>query len=103
MKPFMMCPCASNRSPYSPPAFHSRLLFFSHYLSGSGGNSCNSAQMNSYSDSGYQDASSSYLSSQNLGKAELRVQHSFPGAGTGTLMRNARAEGQASAQVLTVV
>lgn len=59
--------------------------------------------MNSYSDSGYQDASSSYLSSQNLGKAELRVQHSFPGAGTGTLMRNARAEGQASAQVLTVV
>uniref|UniRef100_A0AAX7VAK7 Plakophilin 4 n=1 Tax=Astatotilapia calliptera TaxID=8154 RepID=A0AAX7VAK7_ASTCA len=64
----------------------------------SGGNSCSSAQMNSYSDSGYQDASSSYLSSQNLGKAELRVQHSFPGAGTGTLMRNARAEGQASAQ-----
>lgn len=27
MKPFMMCPCASNRSPYSPPAFHSRLSF----------------------------------------------------------------------------
>ncbi|XP_035762620.1 plakophilin-4-like [Neolamprologus brichardi] len=67
----------------------------------SGGNSCSSAQMNSYSDSGYQDASSSYLSSQNLGKAELRVQHSFPG--TGTLMRNARAEGQASAQVTTAV
>lgn len=56
--------------------------------------------MNSYSDSGYQDASSGYLSSQNLGKAELRVQHSFPGSGTGTLVRNARAEGQASAQVL---
>lgn len=55
--------------------------------------------MNSYSDSGYQDASSSYLSSQNLGKAQLRGQHSFPGAGTGTLLRNARAEGQASAQV----
>uniref|UniRef100_A0AAX7T272 Plakophilin 4 n=1 Tax=Astatotilapia calliptera TaxID=8154 RepID=A0AAX7T272_ASTCA len=67
-----------------------------HESEGSGGNSCSSAQMNSYSDSGYQDASSSYLSSQNLGKAELRVQHSFPGAGTGTLMRNARAEGQAS-------
>lgn len=54
--------------------------------------------MNSYSDSGYQDASSGYLSSQNLGKAELRMQHSFPG--TGTLVKNARAEGQASAQVL---
>lgn len=56
--------------------------------------------MNSYSDSGYQDASSGYLSSQSQGKAELRVQHSFPGAGTGTLVR--KAEGQASAQVLTV-
>uniref|UniRef100_A0A3Q1FUZ3 Plakophilin 4 n=1 Tax=Acanthochromis polyacanthus TaxID=80966 RepID=A0A3Q1FUZ3_9TELE len=68
----------------------------------SAGNSCSSTQMNSYSDSGYQDASSGYLSSQNLGKAELRMQHSFPGAGTGTLMRNAKAEGQASAQVHAV-
>lgn len=66
------------------------------------GNSRSSTQMNSYSDSGYQDASSGYLSSQNLGKAELRMQHSFPGAGTGTLVRNARAEGQASAQVPAV-
>uniref|UniRef100_A0A673CYT3 Plakophilin 4 n=1 Tax=Sphaeramia orbicularis TaxID=375764 RepID=A0A673CYT3_9TELE len=67
----------------------------------SAGNSRSSTQMNSYSDSGYQDASSGYLSSQNLGKAELRMQHSFPGAGTGTgtLVRNARAEGQTSAQV----
>lgn len=55
--------------------------------------------MNSYSDSGYQDASSGYHSSQNMGKAELRIQHSFPGACTGTLGRSARAEGQASAQV----
>ncbi|XP_016536309.1 plakophilin-4-like isoform X2 [Poecilia formosa] len=68
----------------------------------SAGNSCGSAQMNSYSDSGYQDASSGYLSRQNQGKAELKMQHSFPGAGTGTLMRNARAEGQASAQVPAV-
>uniref|UniRef100_A0A3Q3RL54 Plakophilin 4 n=1 Tax=Mastacembelus armatus TaxID=205130 RepID=A0A3Q3RL54_9TELE len=61
------------------------------------GNSHSSTQMNSYSDSGYQDASSGYLSSQNVGgKAELRMQHSFPGTGTGTLMRNARAEGQVS-------
>uniref|UniRef100_A0A671YTY7 Plakophilin 4 n=1 Tax=Sparus aurata TaxID=8175 RepID=A0A671YTY7_SPAAU len=66
------------------------------------GNSRSSTQMNSYSDSGYQDASSGYHSSQNLGKAELRMQHSFPGAGTGTLVRNARAEGQASAQVPAV-
>lgn len=66
------------------------------------GNSRSSTQMNSYSDSGYQDASSGYLSSQNLGKAELRMQHSFPGAGTGTLGRSARAEGQASAQVPAV-
>ncbi|XP_037831904.1 plakophilin-4 isoform X2 [Kryptolebias marmoratus] len=68
----------------------------------SAGNSCGSAQMNSYSDSGYQDASSGYLSGQNHAKAELKMQHSFPGAGTGTLGRNARAEGQASAQVPTV-
>ncbi|KAF6726745.1 Plakophilin-4 [Oryzias melastigma] len=71
-----------------------------HESEGSAGNSSGSAQMNSYSDSGYQDASSGYLSSQSQGKAELRVQHSFPGAGTGTLAR--KAEGQASAQVQAV-
>uniref|UniRef100_A0A8C7U7A0 Plakophilin 4 n=1 Tax=Oncorhynchus mykiss TaxID=8022 RepID=A0A8C7U7A0_ONCMY len=62
------------------------------------GNSRSSTQMNSYSDSGYQDASS-YYSSQNqnnLAKAELRMQHSYPGTGgTSTLLRTARAEGQA--------
>uniref|UniRef100_A0A3B4V4L9 Plakophilin 4 n=1 Tax=Seriola dumerili TaxID=41447 RepID=A0A3B4V4L9_SERDU len=73
-----------------------------HESEGSAGNSRSSTQMNSYSDSGYQDASSGYLSSQNLGKAELRMQHSFPGAGTGTLMRNARAEGQAPAVTTAV-
>ncbi|XP_044072463.1 plakophilin-4-like isoform X3 [Siniperca chuatsi] len=73
-----------------------------HESEGSTGNSRSSTQMNSYSDSGYQDASSGYLSSQNMGKAELRMQHSFPGAGTGTLGKNARAEGQASAQVPAV-
>uniref|UniRef100_A0AAQ4PH87 Plakophilin 4 n=1 Tax=Gasterosteus aculeatus aculeatus TaxID=481459 RepID=A0AAQ4PH87_GASAC len=77
---------------YSPE--HSSL----HESEGSGGNSRSSTQMNSYSDSGYQDAGSGYVSSQNLGKAELRMQHSFPGTGTGTLGRNTRAEGQASAQ-----
>ncbi|XP_058509929.1 plakophilin-4-like isoform X10 [Solea solea] len=80
-------------SPYSPEqSSHER----------STGNSRSSTQMNSYSDSGYQDASSSYFSGHNLGKAELRMQHSFPGAGTNTLMRNARAEGQALAQVPAV-
>uniref|UniRef100_A0A4W6FRM5 Plakophilin 4 n=1 Tax=Lates calcarifer TaxID=8187 RepID=A0A4W6FRM5_LATCA len=72
-----------------------------HESEGSAGNSRSSTQMNSYSDSGYQDASSGYLSSQNLGKAELRMQHSFPGAGSGTLMRNAKAEGQASVPAVT--
>lgn len=72
-------------------------LYFilSGFLSGSAGNSHSSTQMNSYSDSGYQDASSGYLSGQNMSKAELRMQHSFPGA----VARNARAEGQAAAQV----
>nr|XP_019945298.1 PREDICTED: plakophilin-4 [Paralichthys olivaceus] len=73
-----------------------------HESEGSAVNSRSSTQINSYSDSGYQDASSGYFSSQNLGKAELRMQHSFPGAGTSTLMRNARAEGQASSQVPAV-
>uniref|UniRef100_A0A8C7M9N4 Plakophilin 4 n=1 Tax=Oncorhynchus kisutch TaxID=8019 RepID=A0A8C7M9N4_ONCKI len=69
-----------------------------HESEGSTGNSRSSTQMNSYSDSGYQDASS-YYSSQNqnnLAKAELRMQHSYPGTGgTSTLLRTARAEGQA--------
>ncbi|XP_029112563.1 plakophilin-4 isoform X2 [Scleropages formosus] len=67
----------------------------------SGGNSRSSTQMNSYSDSGYQDACS-YYSSQNLGKAELRLQHSYPGTGSGggsAIARHARPEGQASVQV----
>lgn len=55
--------------------------------------------MNSYSDSGYQDASSGFLSGQNMSKAELRMQHSYPGA----VVRSARAEGQAAAQVQPVL
>uniref|UniRef100_A0A8C2ZB86 Plakophilin 4 n=1 Tax=Cyclopterus lumpus TaxID=8103 RepID=A0A8C2ZB86_CYCLU len=68
-----------------------------HESAGPAGNLRSSNHMNSYSDSGYQDASS-----QNLGKAELRMQHSFPGAGTGTLGRNTRAEGQGSAVTTAV-
>lgn len=55
--------------------------------------------MNSYSDSGYQDVSSGYLSGQNMSKAELRMQHSYPGA----VVRIARAEGQAAAQVQPIL
>ncbi|XP_046902293.1 plakophilin-4-like isoform X2 [Hypomesus transpacificus] len=61
------------------------------------GNSRSSTQMNSYSDSGYQDGSNYYC--QSAAKAELRVQHSLPGTGGATLLRSARAEGQASVQV----
>ncbi|XP_061649543.1 plakophilin-4-like isoform X2 [Phyllopteryx taeniolatus] len=66
------------------------------------GNSRSSTQMNSYSDSGYQDATSGYHSNQNVLKSELRMQHSFPGMGTSTPVKTARAEGQASAQVPSV-
>uniref|UniRef100_A0AAR2K1B2 Plakophilin 4 n=1 Tax=Pygocentrus nattereri TaxID=42514 RepID=A0AAR2K1B2_PYGNA len=58
--------------------------------------------MNSYSDSGYQDAGS-YYSNQNAGKMEVRLQHSYPGtsaATCGTLLRNSRAEGQTSGQMV---
>uniref|UniRef100_A0AAR2L3U1 Plakophilin 4 n=1 Tax=Pygocentrus nattereri TaxID=42514 RepID=A0AAR2L3U1_PYGNA len=66
------------------------------------GNSRSSTQMNSYSDSGYQDAGS-YYSNQNAGKMEVRLQHSYPGtsaATCGTLLRNSRAEGQTSGQMV---
>nr|XP_057937394.1 plakophilin-4-like isoform X4 [Doryrhamphus excisus] len=73
-----------------------------HESEGSTGNSRSSTLMNSYSDSGYQDATSGYHSSQNVVKSELRMQHSFPGAGTSTPMRTTRAEGQTSTQVPAV-
>ncbi|KAL4636220.1 plakophilin-4 isoform X6 [Arapaima gigas] len=66
----------------------------------SGGNSRSSTQMNSYSDSGYQDTGS-YYSNQNVSKAELRLQHSYPGTGavgSSVIARHTRPEGQASAQ-----
>uniref|UniRef100_A0A674EUN3 Plakophilin 4 n=1 Tax=Salmo trutta TaxID=8032 RepID=A0A674EUN3_SALTR len=73
-----------------------------HESEGSTGNSRSSTQMNSYSDSGYQDASSYYggQNQNNLAKTDLRMPHSYPGTGgTSTLLRNARAEGQAQVQV----
>lgn len=83
---------------WATPLFPFRFIL-SGFLSGSGGNSHSSTQMNSHSDSGYQDANSGYLSGQNMSKAELRMQHSFPGA----VVRNTRAEGQAAAQVLPML
>ncbi|XP_010786525.1 plakophilin-4-like [Notothenia coriiceps] len=57
-----------------------------HDSEGSGGHS---AQMTSYSDSGYQDSSVSYYSNQNVVRSEPRA----------SLSRSPRAEGQASGQV----
>ncbi|EMP38739.1 Plakophilin-4 [Chelonia mydas] len=61
------------------------------------GNSRSSTQMNSYSDSGYQEVSS-FHNSQNLGKSENRQQHSLTGTTSNHLVRNSRAEGQTLVQ-----
>ncbi|XP_056352547.1 plakophilin-4 isoform X2 [Oenanthe melanoleuca] len=68
-----------------------------HESEGSVGNSRSSTQMNSYSDSGYQEISS-FHNSQNLNKPELRQQHSLGGAPSSHVVRSSRAEGQTSAQ-----
>ncbi|KAM4601972.1 plakophilin-4-like [Polymixia lowei] len=57
-------------------------------LHGSEGSGGHSAQMTSYSDSGYQDSSISYYSNQNVVRSEPRA----------SLSRSPRAEGQASGQ-----
>ncbi|NXJ92261.1 PKP4 protein, partial [Corythaixoides concolor] len=61
------------------------------------GNSRSSTQMNSYSDSGYQEVSS-FHNSQNLSKPENRQQHSLVGTANNHLVRSSRAEGQTSVQ-----
>ncbi|XP_031446694.1 plakophilin-4 isoform X2 [Phasianus colchicus] len=61
------------------------------------GNSRSSTQMNSYSDSGYQEVSS-FHNSQNLNKPENRQQHSVIGTATNHLVRSSRAEGQTLVQ-----
>ncbi|XP_041433642.1 plakophilin 4 S homeolog isoform X9 [Xenopus laevis] len=60
------------------------------------GNSRSSTQMNSYSDSGYQEAGSFH--NNNIGKAELRAQLSFTGSTGNHAVRNSRAEGQTFVQ-----
>ncbi|XP_069472485.1 plakophilin-4 isoform X3 [Ambystoma mexicanum] len=67
-----------------------------HESEGSLGNSRSSTQMNSYSDSGYQETNS-FHNNQSLGKAE-RQQHSFLASAANHVVRNARAEGQAYVQ-----
>lgn len=66
-------------------------------LAGSLGNSRSSTQMNSYSDSGYQEAGS-FHNNQTVNKADSR-QHSFTGPTSNHVVRNSRAEGQALVQV----
>ncbi|XP_029461399.1 plakophilin-4 isoform X2 [Rhinatrema bivittatum] len=64
------------------------------------GNSRSSTQMNSYSDSGYQETSS-FRNTQNVGKPDnnrLQQQHSFPGTMNNHLVRSSRAEGQTLVQ-----
>ncbi|XP_026530360.1 plakophilin-4 isoform X4 [Notechis scutatus] len=68
-----------------------------HESEGSVGNSRSSTQMNSYSDSGYQEVGS-FHNSQNRGKGESRQQQSFAGANNNHLVRSSRAEGQALVQ-----
>ncbi|XP_043847400.1 plakophilin-4 isoform X5 [Dromiciops gliroides] len=68
-----------------------------HESEGSLGNSRSSTQMNSYSDSGYQEPGS-FHNSQNLGKADNRQPHSFLGSSNSHLVRNSRAEGQTLVQ-----
>uniref|UniRef100_A0A8C4MYU1 Plakophilin 4 n=1 Tax=Equus asinus TaxID=9793 RepID=A0A8C4MYU1_EQUAS len=72
-----------------------------HESEGSLGNSRSSTQMNSYSDSGYQEAGS-FHNSQNLSKADTRPQHSFIGSTNNHLVRNSRAEGQTLVQAYGV-
>ncbi|XP_007669334.1 plakophilin-4 isoform X3 [Ornithorhynchus anatinus] len=68
-----------------------------HESEGSLGNSRSSTQMNSYSDSGYQEASS-FHNTQTLGKLDNRQQPTFAGSNNNHLVRNSRAEGQTLVQ-----
>uniref|UniRef100_A0A8I5R0T5 Plakophilin 4 n=1 Tax=Papio anubis TaxID=9555 RepID=A0A8I5R0T5_PAPAN len=72
-----------------------------HESEGSLGNSRSSTQMNSYSDSGYQEAGS-FHNSQNVSKADNRQQHSFIGSTNNHVVRNSRAEGQTLVQAYGV-
>lgn len=79
----------------------SGVLFFCCFLcSGSAPNSRSSTQMNSYSDSGYQEVSGYYSNTVTPRRSEGRSQStSSAPSGSPTLAMSSRAEGQASAQV----
>ncbi|MEE6489371.1 hypothetical protein FKM82_015547 [Ascaphus truei] len=83
------------RSDPEPVTMYSPEQTSLHESEGSLGNSRSSTQMNSYSDSGYQEPSSFH--NQNMGKAEIRQQHSFSGTTSNHVM-SSRAEGQTFTQ-----
>ncbi|KAG8432350.1 hypothetical protein GDO86_016842 [Hymenochirus boettgeri] len=84
------------RSDAEPVTMYSPEQTSLHESEGSVGNSRSSTQMNSYSDSGYQEAGSFH--SHNMGKGEIRPQLSFTGSTSNNVARNSRAEGQTFVQ-----
>ncbi|XP_075036930.1 plakophilin-4 isoform X4 [Mixophyes fleayi] len=84
------------RSDPEPVTMYSPEQTSLHESEGSLGNSRSSTQMNSYSDSGYQEAGTFH--NHGLVKAELRQQHSFSGPTGNHMVRTSRAEGQTFAQ-----
>ncbi|XP_073503232.1 plakophilin-4 isoform X7 [Phyllobates terribilis] len=84
------------RSDPEPVTMYSPEQTSLHESEGSLGNSRSSTQMNSYSDSGYQEAGTFH--NHNVGKPELRQQHSFSGSTSNHLVRSSRAEGQTLVQ-----
>ncbi|XP_075789555.1 plakophilin-4 isoform X5 [Pelodiscus sinensis] len=84
---------------YSPEqtSLHETCSHTGFISAGSVGNSRSSTQMNSYSDSGYQEVSN-FHNSQNLSKSENRQQHSLTGTTSNHLVKNSRAEGQTLVQ-----
>ncbi|XP_068101833.1 plakophilin-4 isoform X3 [Hyperolius riggenbachi] len=84
------------RSDPEPVTMYSPEQTSLHESEGSLGNSRSSTQMNSYSDSGYQEAGT--FPNHNAVKPELRQQHSFAGTTGNHIVRSSRAEGQALVQ-----
>ncbi|KAM4697533.1 plakophilin-4 [Rhinophrynus dorsalis] len=84
------------RSDPEPMTMYSPEQTSLHESEGSVGNSRSSTQMNSYSDSGYQEAGSFH--NHNVGKAEIRPQLSFIGPTSNHVVRSSRAEGQTFVQ-----
>lgn len=85
------------RTEPEPGALYSPEQTSLHESEGSLGNSRSSTQMNSYSDSGYQETGS-FHNSQNLSKADNRPSHSFIASTNNHVVRHSRAEGQTLVQ-----